>query len=87
MAGGSHLSEKPQKPKKHFVRRGVPVPYIDLVEDIPVSSSNRLSITYIIVGPGPQPEKDKRRRAVGILLQQHGIDPKVVSASEIPYVG
>ena len=83
MAQAEDRTLKPEKPKKHFVRRGLAVPYIDLFENISISSGKRLPITRIIVGP--HPEKDKRRKAVEILLQQHGIEAPV-SVSAIPYL-
>jgi len=83
MAQAEDRTLKPEKPKKHFVRRGLAVPYIDLFENISISSGKRLPITRIIVGP--HPEKDKRRKAVKILLQQHGIEAPV-SVSAIPYL-
>lgn len=72
---------KPEKRKKHFMRRGTAVPYIELFEGISTSSGPRLPISGVIVGP--HSEKDKRRREIEILLRKHGIEAPV-SVSEIP---
>lgn len=72
------------KPRRHFARAGTPVPCIHLFEGITELPEKPLPITRIIIGP--HREKDKRQRAVEILLTQYGLDIPV-SVSEIPYVG
>jgi len=73
-----------EKPRKAFLRSGTAVPCIHLFEEITHLPDKPLPITRIIVGP--HRDKDKRRRAVEILLDQHHLDVPV-SVSDIPYVG
>jgi Protein of unknown function (DUF2971) len=75
---------KEVKPRRHFVRAGTPVPCIHLFEGMTQLPTKPLPIKRIIVGP--HREKDKRQRAVEILLSQYGLDIPV-SVSEIPYIG
>jgi hypothetical protein len=68
----------------HFTPRGgVLVPHIALFER-PTGDAAKLPIKKIIVGP--HSEKLKRQKAVEILLDQLGIETKVV-VSDIPYLG
>ncbi|HLP82010.1 MAG TPA: DUF2971 domain-containing protein, partial [Nitrosomonas sp.] len=77
----------PEIPRKHFLRSGVLIPYINLFEDIPPTSGKRLPITRIIVGPTANAEgKKKRVRSVEILLDQYAIEGVSVTASDIPYI-
>ena len=62
-----------------YLREGVAVPCIHLFEDQKLEA---LPIRRINVGP--HPEKLKRKRAVEILLRDHGIDAKVV-VSDTPF--
>jgi len=78
------LRLKPEKPKKHFLRRGTAVPYIELFDGIPTPSKHRLPIKGVIVGP--HPEKQKRAKAIEILLREHQIDAPA-AYSDIPYLG
>jgi hypothetical protein len=55
-----------------------------LLEDITSSPTQPSLIKRIIIGP--HQEKEKRKRAIEILLNQLGIDAEV-SVSEIPYLG
>ena len=72
-------------PRKQFIRGGTNIPFVDLLEG--VTSSNRsLPIQRVIVGPCAEKERDRRVRAVEILLHEHHINANV-TASEIPYVG
>jgi len=72
-----------EKPRRHFVRAGTPVPCIDLFDGITKLPEKPLPITRIIVGP--HRDKDKRQRAVESLLGQYGLNIPV-SVSEIPYI-
>jgi len=74
-------SEKPYRKAHSFVRDGVPVPCIHLFEDQKLKT---LPIRRIIVGP--HPEKLHRKRAVEILLHNHGIKA-TVSVSDTPFRG
>jgi hypothetical protein len=74
----------PEKPRRVFHRGGAPVPCIHLFEEITRRPDKLLPITRIIVGP--HREKEKRCRAVEVLLSQYGLDI-AVSASDIPYIG
>jgi hypothetical protein len=74
-------------PRKHYMRFGKIVPFIELFEGITSSPARPLPILRIIVGPsGNSHEQIRRIRAAEILLGQHGIKADV-SASEIPYIG
>lgn len=73
-----------EKPRRVFHRHGTPVPCIHLFEGITTRPDNLLPITRIIVGP--HHEKEKRRRAVEVLLDQYDLNI-AVSTSAIPYVG
>lgn len=80
----------------HHSRNGKLVPYIRLfegitspfdyklpTENIAAPPNKKLLIKAIIVGP--HPDKEKRGKAVGLLLKQHGIDAEVI-VSDIPYL-
>ena len=73
-----------EKERRHFVRRGTPVPCVHLFDGITERTTNPLPITRIIVGP--HRDKDIRRHAVENLLKQYQLNIPVVM-SEIPYVG
>lgn len=64
-----------------FLRNGIAVPCIYLFED---QKLKNLPIRRIIVGP--HPDKLQRKRAVEILLQNHGIHADV-SVSATPFRG
>lgn len=72
-------------PRKQFIRGGTNVPFVDLLEGI-TSSNRSLPIQRVIVGPCAEQERDRRVRAVEILLHEHHVKANV-TASEIPYVG
>lgn len=74
-----------EKPKRHFIRAGMAVPYLNLLEGITSLPTKPLPIKRIIVGP-PRQEQEKRIRAVEILLKQLRIHADV-SRSDIPYLG
>lgn len=75
-------------PQKHSLRLGALVPFIDLFEGITSVPAEPLPIERIIVGPtASDQERQRRIRAVEILLNQYGIEGIKVSASEIPYIG
>jgi len=71
-----------EKPRHSFVRNGSVVPCIHLFEGIAAAHRKPLPITRVIVGP--HPDKNKRRRAVIILLREQGLEVPVY-ASDIPY--
>ena len=77
---GDNRAKKPI----HFTPRGgILVPHLALFER-PKSDAAKLPIRKIIVGP--HPKKISRQKAIEILLDQLGIEAKVV-ASDIPYLG
>ena len=77
-----------EMPRKHYLRSGTLVPYIDLFEGVTSVSENPLPIERIIVGPSTNDqEKQRRVRAAELLIAQYGIKDVQVSASEIPYIG
>lgn len=67
----------------HFLRGGVPVPYIRLFDGITSLPDKKLPIKAVIVGP--HPDKIKRQKSVDLLLAQNGIKADV-TVSEIPYL-
>lgn len=73
----------PEKPIKFFTRGGTAVPYIELFKDITIPKTRVLPIKRIIVGP--HPDKEKRKRAIELLLLENHITAKV-SVSDIPYI-
>jgi len=77
----SNESGRPYRKAHSFLRDGVPVPCIHLFEDQKLET---LPIRRIIVGP--HPEKLQRKRAVEILLHNHGIKA-TVSVSDTPFRG
>ena len=74
-------NDKPYRKAHSYFRNGVAVPCIHLFEDQKLKT---LPIRRIIVGP--HSDKQQRRRAVEILLRNHGIDAKVV-VSDTPFRG
>jgi hypothetical protein len=72
------------KPVEFACRDGVAIPYITLFGENSNGEKARLPITKVIVGP--HPERDRRRRAVEMLLAKHEISADVV-VSDIPYRG
>jgi hypothetical protein len=79
----SELTEV-EKPRRSFLRGGTAIPCIHLFEGITQLPEKPLPITRIIVGP--HPEKERRRRALEILLHQRRLHVPV-TVSDIPYVG
>jgi len=77
----SNESGKPDRKVSSYPRDGVVVPCIHLFEDQELKA---LPIRRVIVGP--HPEKQARKKAVEILLRNHGIDAKV-SVSDTPFRG
>jgi Protein of unknown function (DUF2971) len=75
---------RPQKPLKTLIRRGMPVHYIELFATEQKQNTLKLPINRVIVGP----HKDAEVRAIAVkrLLEMHGYDAEVV-CSEIPYIG
>lgn len=74
-------SGKPFRKSHSYLRDGVAVPSIHLFED---QKLNALPIRRIIVGP--HPEKQERKKAVEILLRNHGIEAEI-SVSDTPFRG
>ena len=77
----SNESRKSYRRAHSYLLDGVVVPCIHLFED---QKLNALPIRRVIVGP--HPEKQERKKAVEILLRNHGIDAKV-SVSDTPFRG
>jgi hypothetical protein len=69
---------------RHFIRGGVPVPYMALLDTSDTPVEGRLPLRRVIVGPHSNSES--RRVAVELLLRQNGYDVPVVT-SAIPYHG
>lgn len=66
-------------------RNGEVVPYVELCVRKNGNGRQHLPIKRIIVGP--HRDKHDRRRAVQLLLKQHGLNPNIVTVSDIPYRG
>lgn len=77
----SNESGKPYREAHSYLRNGAAIPCIHLFEG---QGLKTLPIRRIIVGP--HPEKLQRKRAVEILLRDHGIDAEVL-LSDIPFRG
>ena len=77
----SNKSGKPYRKVSSYLRDGMVVPCIHLFED---QKLNALPIRRVIVGP--HPEKQERKKAVEILLRNHGIDAEVL-VSDTPFRG
>ena len=77
----------PEITRKHFLRSGTLMPFIDLFEGVTSKPDKLLPIKQIIVGPTVSTqEKIRRINAVKMLIDQHNIKAEV-TASEIPFVG
>lgn len=76
-----------QHPIKTMVRDGTTVPYVELCAREVNGVKQHLPIKRIIVGP--HRDKSDRKRAVQLLLKQHGLNDLIgkVSVSDIPYRG
>jgi Protein of unknown function (DUF2971) len=83
-AAAGQISSTPL-PIQQNIRGGTHVPYVALLQGV-TSKKKRLPISRVIVGPCAVRERDRRVRAVEILLQNYHIDAKV-TVSEIPYIG
>lgn len=73
-----------QHPVKTTVRGGATVPFVELCVREASGVRQHLPIKRIIVGP--HRDKNDRKRAVQLLLKQHGLTADV-SVSDIPYRG
>jgi hypothetical protein len=73
-----------QHPVQTMVRRGEAVPFVELCVRAVGGVRQHLPIKRIIVGP--HREKNDRKRAVQLLLKQHGLTANVI-VSDIPYRG
>lgn len=71
-----------QHPVKMMVRGGETVPFVELCVREVNGIRQHLPIKRIIVGP--HRDKNDRKRAVQLLLKQHGLTADV-SVSDIPY--
>ena len=73
------------RPTKSFLRRGAPVPYIELMAGLGIAGKRtNLPIKRVIVGP--HKDKSSRAQAVRHLLAANGYEAEVL-CSEIPYIG
>lgn len=83
----SELKTVRQHPINTTVRRGVTVPFVALCVREVSGIRQHLPIKRIIVGP--HRDKNDRKRAVQLLLKQHGLNDLMdkVSVSDIPYRG
>lgn len=79
-----HDDSRPRKEINFRPDNGVLVPYIKLFGREQGHDLGKLPITKIIVGP--HLDKDRRQKAVTLLLERYGIDAKVI-VSGIPYRG
>lgn len=84
-----HLShsgsdKRPRKPIEFEPRDGVLVPYLMLFGGDIEGKRQQLPISKIIVGP--HADREKRQRAVQLLLKQRAIDAEVM-VSDIPFLG
>lgn len=86
------LKSTPQQPiKQHSIKtrvqEGATVPFVELCVRKLCSARQHLPIKHIIVGP--HRDKNDRKRAVQLLLKQHGLNDLIdrVSVSDIPYRG
>lgn len=74
-----------QHPIKTKVRMGDVVPFVELCVREVNAVRKHLPIKHIIVGP--HRDKDNRKRSVQLLLKQHGLNPDMVTVSDISYRG
>jgi Protein of unknown function (DUF2971) len=76
-----------QHPVQTTVRKGETVPFVELCVREVGGVRQHLPIKRIIIGP--HREKNARKRAVQLLLRQHGLNDLIdnVSVSNIPYRG
>ncbi len=76
-----------QHPIKTRVQEGTTIPYVELCVRLENGVRQHLPIKRIIVGP--HRDKKDRKRAVQLLLKQHGLNDLIdkVSVSDIPYRG
>ncbi|HUX90959.1 MAG TPA: DUF2971 domain-containing protein [Gallionellaceae bacterium] len=81
------LQSVQQHPIKTTVREGATVPFVELCIRNENGVRQHLPIARIIVGP--HRDKNDRKRAVQLLLKQHGLSDLIdkVSVSDIPYRG
>ncbi|UUZ63589.1 DUF2971 domain-containing protein [Polaromonas sp. P1-6] len=77
-------TEHALKPVRHFIRDGVPVPYMAVLESLAGGPAGRLPIKRIIVGP--HPDREARKTAVQTLLSEHRYQCPV-HVTDIPYRG
>ncbi|OGS98104.1 MAG: hypothetical protein A3F73_11525 [Gallionellales bacterium RIFCSPLOWO2_12_FULL_59_22] len=81
----SELQSVKQHPVCTRARNGEIVPYVELSVREINNVRQHLPIKRIIVGP--HRDKHDRKRAVQLLLKQHGLNPDIVTISDIPYRG
>lgn len=80
--GVALVNNETAKPRRHFARGGMAVPFIELFEGITELPNKPLPIVRTIVGP--HRDQALRRRALEIYVNQH-LPHVEVSASAIPY--
>jgi len=74
-----------QHPINTRLRNGEVIPFVELCVREEKGVRLHLPIKRIIVGP--HRDKHDRKRGVQLLLKQHGLDPDIVTVSDIPYRG
>lgn len=78
-----------QSVKQHPIctrtQNGEIVPYVELCVGEIGNIRQHLPIKRIIIGP--HRDKHDRKRAIQLLLKQHGLSPDIVTVSDIPYRG
>jgi len=79
------LQSVKQHPVLSRTRNGEIIPYVELCIQKEKNVRQHLPIKRIIVGP--HRDKHDRKRAVQLLLKQHGLSPDIVGVSDIPYRG
>lgn len=79
------LQSVKQRPVCTRTRNGEIIPYVELCVREINTVRQHLPIKSIIVGP--HRDKHDRKRAVQLLLKQHGLNPNIVTVSDIPYRG
>ncbi len=81
----SELQSIKQHPVCTRTRNGEIIPYVELCVREINTVRQHLPIKGIIVGP--HRDKHDRKRGVQLLLKQHGLNPDIVTVSDIPYRG
>ncbi|MCK9200583.1 MAG: DUF2971 domain-containing protein [Gallionella sp.] len=85
LESNSELQSVRQHAIKTRIRKGVAIPFVELCVREIKGVRQHLPIKRIIIGP--HRDKHDRKRAVQLLLKQHGFNPDIVTVSDIPYRG